>query len=90
MLRRMEAIEKGITDSAALQRLTGDLLDAMAEEAVMEEIAGSAERTEVTGLTGNGTATFLTDTDKTLEESSNRRLQKGQSQSSGCRTGMVW
>lgn len=36
---QMEAIEKGITDSAALQRLTGDLLDAMAEEAVMEETA---------------------------------------------------
>lgn len=63
---QMEAIEKGITDSAALQRLTGDLLDAMAEEEVMDETARSAERTEVTGLTGNGTATFLTD--KTLEE----------------------
>lgn len=63
---QMEAIEKGITDSAALQRLTGDLLNAMAEEAVMDETARSAERTEVTGLTGNGTATFLTD--KTLEE----------------------
>lgn len=63
---QMEAIEKGITDSAALQRLTGDLLNAMAEEAVMGETARSAERTEVTGLTGNGTATFLTD--KTLEE----------------------
>ena len=50
---QMEAIEKGITDSAALQRLTGDLLDAMAEEAVMEETAKSAEMAEAAGRTGN-------------------------------------
>ena len=48
---QMEAIEKGITDSAALQRLTGDLLDAMAEEAVMEETAKSAEMAEAAGRT---------------------------------------
>ena len=63
---QMEAIEKGITDSAALQRLTGDLLDAMAEEAVMEETAKSAEMAEAAGRTGNEAAIFLTD--KTVEE----------------------
>ena len=62
---QMEAIEKGITDSAALQRLTGDLLDAMAEEAVMEETAKSAEMAEASGRTGNEAAIFLTD--KTVE-----------------------
>ena len=63
---QMEAIEKGITDSAALQRLTGDLLDAMAEEAVMEETAKSAEMAEAAGRTGNEAAIFLMD--KTVEE----------------------
>ena len=63
---QMEAIEKGITDSAALQRLTGDLLDAMAEEAVMEETAKIAEMAESAGRTGNEAAIFLTD--KTVEE----------------------
>ena len=72
----MEAIEKGITDSAALQRLTGDLLDAMAEEAVMEETAKSAEMAEAAGRTGNEAAIFLTD--KTVEE-----LKEGWDRNSG-------
>lgn len=64
---QMEAIEEEITESAALQKLTGTLLDAMAEGAVMEENAESAETAETTGLTGNADAAFPTDTDKTLE-----------------------
>lgn len=63
---QMEAIEKGITESDALQRLTGALLDAMAEEAAMEEIAESAEMAEPAGWSGNETHIFLTD--KTVEE----------------------
>ncbi|WP_455615107.1 hypothetical protein [Eisenbergiella sp.] len=64
---QMEAIEKGITESDALQRLTGDLLDAMAEEAAMEEIAENAEMTEPAGWwSGNEADIFLAD--KTVEE----------------------
>ena len=65
---QMEAIEKGITDSAALQRLTGDLLDAMAEEAVMEETAKIAEMAEAAGRTGNEAAIFLTDKTEVIKE----------------------